>query len=545
VVAILMSEQAYLDLLQDIMDNGVDRDDRTGTGTRSVFGRQIRFDLSKGFPLLTTKKMELKSVLSEILWFIEGSTDERRLAEIRYGKPRSQLISKGTIWTANVQANYWKTKAKFDGDLGQIYGQNWRRWETIGLLGENELISRRRVSDVGEFHPRIDQLDPKFLITASNLEGKIFINNTQGASAAVIGAVGKKIIIRFEATGSVVAVRKTELVRGQFLDPYHLNHYGVCIGRKAKFFYRERAYEIWRGMVERCLNPNDSAYSQYGGKGVIVGSEWKCFENFLQDISQLPYFRSWLRGGYELDKDYYGSNGYSKDTCVFLSKKDNLSIVSAKPVFDKKTGKFFQSIGEAANICKVSRGTVHTHMLKNELGRPVRFSSANINDDQVVRKNILVDQLDDLVKTLRDDPSSRRHILQSWNPGVLNDVALPACHAFAQFYVANNRLSCFVYCRSQDAVLGTPYNISSYALLTHMLAHVCGLEVSELVFSGGDVHIYHNHMSGVPEQLSREPRRFPKLIMESSIKSIDDFRMEHFSLEGYDPHPPIKYVMAV
>lgn len=121
----------YLDLLKQVKDQGVDRPDRTGTGTRSIFGTQMRFDLSKGFPAITTKKLAWKAVVSELIWFIEGSGDERRLREILHGDRNSE---KGTIWTANAEAGYWKHKAKFDGDLGRIYGVQWRDWSTFNQV---------------------------------------------------------------------------------------------------------------------------------------------------------------------------------------------------------------------------------------------------------------------------------------------------------------------------------------------------------------------------------------------------------------------------
>lgn len=121
------NERTYLDLLQHVLANGTKREDRTGVGTLSIFGHQARYNLET-FPLLTTKKMNLESISSELLWFLEGSGDERRLAEIRYGKPRSELTGKTTIWTENAQAEYWKAKAKFEGDLGVVYGVMWRHW---------------------------------------------------------------------------------------------------------------------------------------------------------------------------------------------------------------------------------------------------------------------------------------------------------------------------------------------------------------------------------------------------------------------------------
>lgn len=286
-----MAESAYLGLMKDILETGVDRPDRTGTGTRSVFGRQVRYDLRDGFPLLTVRRLELASVLSELLWFLEGSGDERRLAEIRYGRDRSDLGGKSTIWTANAEADYWRPRAAFPGDLGRVYGVQLRSWT---------------------------------------------------------------------------------------------NQYGETI-------------------------------------------------------------------------------------------------------------------------------------------------------DQVSR----------LIDGIRSDPYGRRHVLTWWNPGELDRMALPACHQLSQFYVADGRLSCMFTMRSTDVALGLAFNLPSYALLTHMVAQVCGLGVGELIYSGGDVHLYSDHLDAAMEMISRAPRNPPSLVMDPSVTDIFGFRMEHFSLEGYDPHPPIRMKMAV
>jgi thymidylate synthase len=306
----LSNEQIYLDLLRDTMEDGLDRPDRTGMGVRGLFGRQSRFNL-KTFPLLTTKKLDLKSISSELLWFIEGSGDERRLAELRYGKPRSELAQKRTIWSDNADAPYWTDKAAFPGDLGRVYGVQWRKWKTP--------------------------------------------------------------VTRMEQSGT-------------FYD----------------------------------LGPSYS-------------------------------------------------------------------------VTDVKT----------------------------------------------------TDQLANLIDGLRRDPFGRRHIISAWNPGEMSEMALPPCHVMAQFYVSQGLLSCMLTQRSNDLFLGSPYNIASYALFTHMIAQVCGYKVGELVYSQGDVHIYHNAMDAVKEQLTRKPKAEPHLYIDPTIKEIDQFTMDSFDIMGYDPHPAIKVKMAV
>jgi len=156
-----------------------------------------------------------------------------------------------------------------------------------------------------------------------------------------------------------------------------------------------------------------------------------------------------------------------------------------------------------------------------------------------------VDQITKLVEGIKRNPDSRRHIVSAWNPGEVDRMALPPCHALFQFYVANGRLSCQLYQRSADIFLGVPFNIASYALLTHMVAQVCDLEPGDFVWTGGDCHLYLNHLEQTREQLSREPRALPTLKMNPAVKDIFAFRFEDFSLEGYDTHPHIKAPVAV
>ena len=287
----------YLNLLQEILDTGEEKGDRTGTGTLSLFARQLRFDLKKGFPAVTTKKLAWRAVVGELLWFLEGSSDERRLAEITHGTSDGTV----TIWTPNAMASYWKPKSKFEGDLGRVYGVQWRDWRQYTWMPE-----------------------------------------------------------------------------------------------------------------------------------------------------------------------------------------------------------------------------VNTFAINK------------------------VDQLMQLIDNLKKDPYSRRHILSAWNVADLDEMALPPCHVMSQFYVnKNNELSCHMYQRSQDVFLGAPFNIASYALLTHMIAQVCDLKVGELIISTGDTHIYLNHLNQVKEQLTREPYPLPKLWLNSDIKDITKFTMDDIKLVDYQSHGPLKAPMAV
>jgi thymidylate synthase len=290
------SEYTYLDALSDILETGEHRPDRTGVGTISKFGLQLKFDLQEGFPAITTKRLAWKSVVSELLWFIEGSGDENRLKEILHG---SRSSTESTIWSGNANADYWKSKARFKGDLGRVYGVQWRAWRA--------------------------------------------------------------------------------------------------------------------------------------------------------------------------------------------------------PVF-------------GANRMAVKH----------------------------------VDQLQALVNGIKKDPYGRRHIISAWNPGEIDLMALPPCHMMAQFYVSSSdKLSCHMYQRSADMFLGVPFNIASYALLTHMVAQVCGLTVGELIISFGDAHIYDNHLEQVREQLSRAPLVLPTIELNKDITDITKFTMEDVKLVDYNCYATIKAPMAV
>tara|TARA_B100000676_G_scaffold82747_1_gene82825 strand:+ start:3561 stop:4424 length:864 start_codon:yes stop_codon:yes gene_type:complete len=286
--------KAYLDLLKFILENGHEKDDRTNTGTLSSFGHQLEFDLSEGFPAITTKSLAWKGVVSELLWFLEGSNDERRLAEIRFDKNRNELkdLNKySTIWTDNAdkqgkELGYENTDTK--KILGPVYGVQWRNW----------------------------------------------------------------------------------------------------------------------------------------------------------------------------------------------------------------SGK---------------------------------------------------DQLEELINNLKNNPDSRRHILSAWNVEEIHKMALPPCHVMSQFYIHNDEISCHMYQRSADMFLGVPFNIASYALLLSIIAKILNLKPKRFIHSFGDAHIYKNSLEQVKEQISRDPKKLPKLKIPNlnSLEDLNNYKIEDFILIGYDPHPPIKARMAV
>ncbi|KGR78901.1 thymidylate synthase [Ureibacillus manganicus] len=315
-------EMAYLNLLTHILDNGVKKEDRTGTGTISVFGYQMRFDLNKGFPLLTTKRVPFKLlVASELLWFIKGDTNIRYL-----------LQNNNHIWD-EWAFDKWIKSDEYDGPDMTNFGL-------------------RAASDE-EFAKTLDE------------QMKVF--------------------------------------------------------------------------TEKVLTDDEFA-AKFGNLGPVYGKQW----------------RSWPS-----------------------------------------------------------------------------------------EKGETVDQLKKVIDMIKTNPDSRRLIVSAWNPAEVDDMALPPCHTLFQFYVTDGKLSCQLYQRSADVFLGVPFNIASYALLTHLIAHECGLEVGDFVHSFGDAHIYLNHLDQVNEQLSREPRELPKLVINPEKKSIFDIELSDLTMEGYNPHPTIKAPVAV
>lgn len=314
-------DEAYLKLCQHILEEGHAKGDRTGTGTWSTFGYQMRFDLQKGFPLLTTKRTAFRLIATELLWFLKGDTNVRTL-----------IAQNNHIWD-EWAFEKWVTSEEYTGPDMTDFG-------------------RRAVTDE-DFAP----------------------------------------------------------------------------------VYAEQMRMFQERIVE------DAAFAEkYGDLGPVYGKQW----------------RSW-------------------------------------PSADGGT----------------------------------------------------IDQIKQVITSIKENPNSRRHIVSAWNPAEVDDMALPPCHTLFQFYVADGKLSCQLYQRSADVFLGVPFNIASYALLTHLIAKECGLEVGEFIHTLGDAHIYKNHLTQVEEQMSREHRALPTLVLNEEKSSIFDYEMEDLKIEGYNPHPSIKAPIAV
>ncbi|MBC2185948.1 thymidylate synthase [Listeria sp. FSL L7-0253] len=311
----------YLDLEKYVLENGTQKGDRTGTGTISTFGYQMRFDLQEGFPIMTTKRVPFKLVVSELLWFLHGDTNIRYL-----------LQHNNNIWNEWAFERYVKS-ADYKGE------------------------------DMTDFGLRAES-DPAF----------------------------------------------------------------------------KEVYQAEMEQFKKRILEDEAFANKYGELGNIYGKQW----------------REW----------------------------------------------------------KTSQGET-------------------------------IDQLADLIEMIKTNPNSRRLIVSAWNPEDIPNMALPPCHSLFQFYVADGKLSCQLYQRSADIFLGVPFNIASYALLTHLIAREVGLDVGEFIHTMGDAHLYNNHIKQVKEQLSRTPHSLPKLVLSDKPATIFDFDVADISLDGYNPDPAIKAPISV
>ena len=278
----------YLLALEHVLQNGVKKTDRTGTGTISVFGYQMRFNLQQGFPAVTTKKLAWKSVVSELLWFIEGSTDERRLCEILHN---TRDNAKHTVWTANANAEYWKHRAKFDGDLSKVYGYQWRKWgkynnweNSVTLVKQNDKIG---IDKPFYLHFNLEQ---PYYTNADDFVGKEF-DTAQSGKILVL----KKLPTRnrntyyrvqfLEGINTICEFSRPNIKNKCIVNPYLMNVingngcYGI-ISKKSP--YLTKLYTVWRNMMNRCHGNDPIITSYYKDQGIFVDQDWRCFSNFYR-----------------------------------------------------------------------------------------------------------------------------------------------------------------------------------------------------------------------------------------------------------------------
>ena len=456
----MSTNASYENLLGEVRREGTAKEDRTGVGTHSLFGRQIRYDLSEGFPLITTKKVYTEGVLKELLWFIQGNTSSTDLEE------------------DNV--NIWKQWKDDKGLLGPIYGSQLVSWyapgenvvsvpvkESTRYTGDGETPEDKQILGVGFFDKDID-----------------------------------------------VAETKSDIFR------------------------------LWCIMLWSCYDEEYYNFANYGAKGFEVSDFWLNYDNFKKTIHLVPGFYRWKKNSrLVLDPSYFGSQVFAPDTTVFASQDYIKAMETVSPI--EVSGVVYASVEDYDSVYGFKAVEAWENG-EDFHGIPAQdFKRLDDVEGHVWRKQLVINQLDNLVKGIKDNPSSRRHVVSFWNPADLEDMALAPCHMIFQVYINDGKLSLHVYQRSADLFLGVPFNIASYAFLTHMLAAQTGYEVGDLVWTGGDVHIYDNHAEVVDEQLSRDVKQFPQLSMNPSIESIFDYTVSDFRIDGYDPHPALKAEVAV
>jgi thymidylate synthase len=556
----------YLDALEFVLENGKEKTDRTGTGTISYFGYQMRFDLRNEFPAVTTKKLAWKAVVSELLWFLEGSTDERRLAEILYEKPREELIGKTTIWTANADKqgrDLGYTNNKNIKLLGPIYGNMWKKTASLDSSIIIE-IEKKVFPDLQDnikiekaTYTKNDEFVGKTIKNKYSTEYKVLekINTPKNSS----------YIIQCIKTGHKETVTRPNLKNSSFGQKILFDRFYSTVKKDKSIKYYSKAYNLWYNMISRCYNKDHPNYKNYGAKGIIVNSRWNDFKMFLYDIESLPFFYEWANGtensinNWCLDKDYYNTNMYSKETCLFLPSKINKAYSNHEIDFSEKiiveledgTKHEFIFINDIINKFpdkKFSKESIRLCLTNaQQTHKSCKFTKIKAKNNHVFRKKIVFDQIAQVLESLHYDPDSRRHIVSAWNADRIGVMALPPCHTLFQFYVQNEELSCQLYQRSVDLFLGAPFNIASYSLLVHMFAQLLDLKVGDFIWTGGDCHIYLNHLDQVREQISRQPKPGPRLEMPE-FRTLDELiktRTSDYKLIVYDPMPSIKAPMAV
>jgi thymidylate synthase len=448
-------------ILWQVLEHGEKREDRTGVGTLSVFGTNCKFDLREGFPAVTTKKLYFGQVAAELAAFLAGA---ETLEEFhKFGC---------TLWDANALDQRWvESGARFDGDLGPIYGSMWRKWP-VPTVRDQPLAKLR------------DGLEATFAGVA----------NGQGSADHPL--------------------RKT-----------------------------------WQGMITRCYDRTANNYHFYGGRGVFVCNEWLEFAAFCRDAVELPGWNDKARDfhGYQLDKDSRGDGfRYSPTHCAWISLSENQAQrYSAEYTVENKEGEVF-SFTNASQFCREHNCEIanFTDLWTGRKNAKTRDGFKLINVRELRPNHI--DQLAELIKCLREDPFSRRHLVTAWNPGSLSQMALPPCHIFFQCYVSADRqfLDLRFDLRSVDLFVGWPFDVASYALLAHLLARDTGLVPRWLSVTMGDAHVYLNHLEQAAEVLSREPMRPPVLRLTGDVGALS-FRPDCASLAEYASHPAVRAKMNV
>lgn len=553
----------YLDVLKRILYEGRTKHNRTGVDTLSISGTMLEFDMSTGkFPLLTTKKMGLKTIFSEVEMFIKGITSKKFLQDRKSG-----------IWNAwcNPQKVPYSTDPEqqklmaAEDDLGPIYGFNGNYWDA----GRDYIIT---------VEPRIKEKEPAREFVNAWLEdgssskypliGQIFETEHTGLKYSVTDYNETDDnnheyydIIFYHTGAKVKHVRKDHIQKGKVKDPYEPAVFGIGYrGNEEKIIdfintYGKKIYDkllkAWGHMIERCYNKNCKQYPLYGGNGIFVSNDWHDFSKFIWSCIKLPGWVNVLRHPtvYDIDKDYYGSNCYSEDTCVWLTHDENVLYAKAKPfIIIEPDGTKHTYI--STTKCTADFGfkprAINSESLKR--GYYKNYKLELINDDKLYRYKLPINQLQNVINTLKTDPTCRRMIVSYWNPALMPEMALPPCHYCYEFVSDGESVDLLFNMRSVDCFLGMPFDIAHYAMLLLLICKQVKMKPGKLIGFFADTHIYVNHLDQVKEQLTRTPYESPVvkiLNADDPNWTIWDWKYTDFELENYNCYPAIKAPVAV
>lgn len=528
----MIHDYEYNSLLQEIYMHGVDSDDRTGVGTRSIFGGRMEFDISEYFPLLTGKKINWSAVVAEFLWMvIEGSTDVK--------------------WLRDRGHSFWNPWQLEDGTIGKGYGYQYRHLEVIKTPSP-EYYTNSEWAPPFDTEVVLDYTNNKY-----NHVGDRFISAHSGEYIVVRevppngnpgGGQPTKFDIQFVKTGyRATCQNKAQLLAGEIKDPWYPRVAGVgWLGEPSSV--DQTLHKIWSNMLDRCYNPQCEAYSSYGGKGVRVCDRWLCFQHFQTDVRKLEGYSLRLEypDEYSLDKDILSGTVYSPTTCLWVSNKSqsrNRSNI-VPYIATHEDGRRIERIGLAG--IAFATGTEQSNLHKVLIGERNHTDGWKVSKLQNEGLSVLiVDQFKTLVADLKHNPNSRRHIINLWNPGDLCEMALPPCHMMTQWYTRDGKLDCQMYQRSADMFVGVPWNIAFYSLMNYVVAHLTGLKPGRFIWVGGDCHIYKNHFEQVMTQLRRELRPSPTLTLDEPPNGLKGWTPDNFVIHNYNPHPAIKAPVAV
>lgn len=574
--AIRYHDVQYQQFLNHILTNGRKKSDRTGTGTTSAFGYQMRFDIQHNvIPVLSTKKMYIPALVVELEWYFSGDTSATSLAK------------------KNVRI--WSEWADQNGELGKIYGKQWRDWDTYAYQTIEVPPRLGSLSvDVPSKYVRVAMTQSPIL-SGDTFIGSVF-NTSESGSFVVIDSADKsagikpekQYVIQFIETGYTTISRVSLIRRGNIRDPYVRLVNGVGYLGDLTQVDQELSVKLkntWTHMLDRCYNPSHHAYHLYGAAGIFVSPEWHCFANFVNSVVKLPNWHkkrlAW--SNYELDKDYYSSNCYSTSTVVWSTLRHNTLYRKSKPfTVTTPDGDEFMAISLEDTVAQTNVSiTKIRRALANKVTSTGGYKFKYCDTRYPVRYQSAIDQIAQVIESLRNNPDSRRIMVNAWNVGQLDQMQLPPCHYAFQFYtdvmtleeridwwrvehgadidshteathegldfmmVPRRFISCMLTQRSADAFLGVPFNIAQYSMITCMLGKIVNMAPKEFIWSGGDCHIYDNHVDQVREQLSREPFPSPTLVVNPSLQNIDDFKFTDLTIVNYEFHPAIAAKVAV